>query len=323
LPLDAVAASIGADVHHGTVASVDALAHEVRLRDGETLGYDALLIAVGGQQRPPSPGMLAFGAPGSEERMHGIVQDVEAGYIRRIAFVVPPGASWPLPVYELALLTAERAFEMSVDVEVTLVTSEPFVLALFGAVVSHDVAQLLATADITVKANTVAAMTRRNALELQPSGEHLAVDRVVTVPVLTGLSIDGLPHDSEGFLRVDANGRVTGVPGVYAAGDATDFEIKQGGIACQQADAAADAIAALAGVPIEPRPFAPTLRGVLVTEHDRLWLKRDLGHRGGIDGESSLDWPLTKFVGRELSRLLDDDRLGREFPALITRTEHA
>jgi sulfide:quinone oxidoreductase len=145
----------------------------------------------------------------------------------------------------------------------------------------------------------------------------------VTVPVLTGPSIGGLPYDSAGFLCVDANGRVAGVPGVFAAGDVTDFGIKQGGIACQQADAAADAIAALAGIPIEPRPFAPTLRGVLVTQRDRLWLKRDLGHRGGVDGESSLDWPLTKFVGRELSRLLDEDRIGREFRALIRRTGHA
>jgi len=29
--------------------------------------------------------------------------------VRKIAFVVPPGASWPLAFYELALMTAERA----------------------------------------------------------------------------------------------------------------------------------------------------------------------------------------------------------------------
>src|SRR4051794_17667092 len=116
-PLGALAASAGARLHRGTVVSVDPLAREVRLHDGDTLRYDALLIAVGGRQRPPYPRALAFGTPGSEERMHGVIQDVEGGYIRRIAFVVPRGASWPLPVYELALLTAERAFEMCVDVE--------------------------------------------------------------------------------------------------------------------------------------------------------------------------------------------------------------
>ena len=64
-----------------------------------------------------------------------------------------------------------------------------------------------------------------------------------------------------GFLPVDTHGRVAGVPGVYAAGDATDFDIKQGGIACQQADAAAEAIAADAGVAIDPAPFARCCAG--------------------------------------------------------------
>ena len=125
-------------------------------------------------------------------------------------------------------------------------------------------------------------------LELHPSGERLEVDRVVTVPVLDGPAIDGLPHDAAGFLPVDAHGRVTGSPGVYAAGDATDFEIKQGGIACQQADAAAEAIAAGAGVAIDPAPFAPVLRGLLLTEHDTRWLQRDLGlERGAEPGPAS------------------------------------
>ena len=169
-PLGALAASAGARLHRGTVVSVDRLAREVRLRAGDTLRYDALLIAVGGRQRSPYPRALAFGTPGSEERMHGVIQDLEGGYIRRIAFVVPPGASWPLPLYELALMTAERAFEMCVGVEVTLVTPEPFALALFGEDISQDVARLLAAADITVRPNTVTEMPRRNVLEAPPFG---------------------------------------------------------------------------------------------------------------------------------------------------------
>ena len=82
--------------------------------------------------------------------MHGLIQDLEDGYIKRIAFVVPPAASWPLPIYELALMTAERAFDMCVDVELTLVTSEPSPLALFGGEVSREVAAVLAAVGITV-----------------------------------------------------------------------------------------------------------------------------------------------------------------------------
>ena len=95
-PLGVLAAAAGARLLRGAVASVDPLARGVRLRGGDTLAYDALLIAVGGRQRSPYPRALAFGTPASEERMHGIIQDVEGGYIRRMAFVVPPGASWPL-----------------------------------------------------------------------------------------------------------------------------------------------------------------------------------------------------------------------------------
>ena len=239
--------------------------------------------------------------------MHGLIQDLEDGYIKRIAFVVPSAASWPLPIYELALMTAERAFDMCVDVELTLVTSEPSPLALFGEDVSRDVARRLAAAGIAVKSRADAEMPRRNALELHPSGERLEVDRVVTVPVLDGPAIDGLPHDAGGFLPVDAHGRVIGAPGVYAAGDATNFEIKQGGIACQQADAAAEAIAAGAGVAIDPKPFAPVLRGILLTEHDTAGCSgTSTANRAPNAAAASRIWPRTKFVGRELSRLLHE-----------------
>ena len=55
---------------------------------------------------------------------------------------------------------------------------------------------------------------------------------------------------SDGFLVTDPHGRVA--PGVFAAGDVTNYEIKQGGLACQMADAAAEHIAADAGAPVAP-----------------------------------------------------------------------
>ena len=252
----------GARVRRGRVIAVDSDSREVQLEDDTTLAYDALLIAIGGIAHSPYPRALAFGLPGSEERMHGLIQDLEDGYARRIAFVVPPGASWPLPIYELALMTAERAFDMCAKAELTLVTPEPSPLALFGEEASADVAAMLAEAGISVRTNA-------------DSGERLDVDRVVTMPTLSGPAIHGLPHDAAGFLPVDPHGRVKGVTAVYAAGDATDFEIKQGGLACQQADVAAQAIAADAGLPIEPKPFVPLLQGALVTEHHIRWLGGD------------------------------------------------
>ena len=103
----------------------------------------------------PFTGAVAFtGSLTDQERLHGIVQDVEGGYLRSLAFVVPPGATWPLP---------------------------------------------------------------------------LDAERVVTLPVLEGPAIEGLPCDAHGFLVTDPHGRA--VPGVFAAGDVTNFELKQGSLA--------------------------------------------------------------------------------------------
>ena len=105
----------------------------------------------------------------------------------------------------------------------------------------------------------------------------LDVQRVITLPRLEGPAIPGLPSDEHGFLVTDAHGLGRVAPGVYAAGDVTAYEIKQGGIACQQADAAAAHIAAAAGAPVEPEPFTPELRGLLLTEHWARYLKPDSG----------------------------------------------
>ena len=278
-----------------------------RTDHGETLAYDALLLAVGGVQEAPYPRALTFGRAGAEERMHGLIQDLEGGYVTRVAFVVAPGVSWPLPLYELALMTAERAYEMCAHAQLTLVTPEVSPLALFGPDASRDIAELLDLAGIKLETCTRAEVPDCNVVELRPQGRRLRVDRVVTLPTLSGPKIDGLPHDAAGFLPVDSHGGVSGAPGVYAAGDATDFAIKQGGIACQQADAAAEAIAARAGAAIEPSPFTPVLRAVLLTEYAARWLEHDLSTADG--GTSTAAGPpegspWTKIAGRELSRHL-------------------
>jgi sulfide:quinone oxidoreductase len=306
-PLDQIVADSDATVRRGTLASVDPASREVRTGAGEIIAYDALLVAVGGVQASPYPRALTFGRAGADERMHGLIQDVEDGYVSRVAFVVAPGVTWPLPLYELALMTAERAYETCAHAELMLVTHEASALAMFGAAASRDITELLDVAGISLKTGTSVELPECNVLELQPQGESHKVDRVVTLPTLTGPTIGGLPHDAAGFLPVDAQGRVLGAPGVYAAGDVTDFEIKQGGIACQQADAAAETIAACAGAAIEPHPFTPVLHAVLLTEHETRWLQRDLDKTDGTSTAAGPreGSPWTKIAGRELSRHLE------------------
>jgi sulfide:quinone oxidoreductase len=107
------------------------------------------------------------------------------------------------------------------------------------------------------------------------------------------------PH---GFIPVDEYGRVMGLEDVYAAGDAVDFPVKQGGLAAQQADTVAEHVAARYGADIQPVPFRPTLRGMLFSGDEPLYMRSDVE---GADPEVPgawypLWWPPTKVAGRYL-----------------------
>ena len=149
--------------------------------------------------------------------------------------------------------------------------------------------------------------------------DDLSGRRVIALPRAAARPLAGLPRDEHGFVPVDAHGCVPGLDGVWAAGDCTAHPIKQGGLAAQQADAAAESIAARAGAELEPQPFRPVLRGVLLTGRGRRWIRREL-ETAGDRGESqrrALWWPPTKVAGAYLSpylamhahgRLPDDER---------------
>ena len=312
-PLDRIAGDAGFVHVRDRLGSVDAAAHTVATVTGETLSYDVLLIASGARPVMPLNGAIAFtGSLTDQERLHGIVQDVEGGYLHSLAFVVPTGGAWPLPLYELALMLAERGFSMGVDLELHVVTPEASPLGLFGPAAASEVAGLLAEAGIAVHTGAQGEVLGQGRLRLAPGDEVLEVERIVTLPRLAGPNVPGLPADAEGFLVTDGHARVQGVPDVYAAGDVTAFPIKQGGIACQQADAAAADIAARAGAPVEPVPFSPVLRGMLLTERSARFMRRGAGDDITVAGRA-LWWPPTKIAGRELAGYLEalDEEAGR------------
>ena len=68
-----------------------------------------------------------------------------------------------------------------------------------------------------------------------------------------------------GLLPTDDRMKIEGLDHVWAAGDATAFAVKQGGLAAQQAVLAARAIAASAGARVDVPPFKPVLRAALIT----------------------------------------------------------
>jgi sulfide:quinone oxidoreductase len=92
--------------------------------------------------------------------------------------------------------------------------------------------------------------------------------------------------------------RVEGAPRVYAAGDATWYPLKQGGVATQQADAAAATIAADAGLPVALKPFSPVLRGILLTGDKPQYIRED------EIAEAPLWTPASKVAGRLLGPYL-------------------
>ncbi len=144
-------------------------------------------------------------------------------------------------------------------------------------------------------------------LDITPGGQRLRVDRIVTEPRLVGPRLRGIACEHDGFIQTDAHGRVAGLDDVFAAGDATAFPIKQGGLAAQQADAVAEAIAASAGADVEPQPFRPILRGLLLTGELARYLRSDISGRAGDDSvisEEALWWPPDKIAGRYLAPYL-------------------
>ena len=301
--------------------TVDRVEHAHRVvvtRDGIRLPYDMLVLSVGTRPPergwPPGDGRLIFRDSEDAPAYRLLLQHIRAGRVKRLAFVRPPGPGWPVPLYELALLTAAHCVEHGrQDVELSLITPEAEPLGVFGAQVSAAVRRMLDEASIRLFTSSAGVATRWGRLDVSPGHWRIPVDRVVTEPRLTGPRLRGVPSDRDGFIHTDAYGRLPGLDGVFAAGDATTFPIKQGGLAAQQAAVVAEMIASAVDPEIHPRPFRPVLRDALRTGGVTHYLRADISGAAGDDSMIStqpLWWPPNELPGRYpapyLSRQVDD-----------------
>ena len=274
------------------------------LDTGDTLTYEhALVLAPGARTLPAFDDALTFTGTGSAAAMRALLDDLGRWRVRRIAFVAPEAAGWTLPLYELALLTARHAVARDVVAELILVTPEPRPLALFGDRASAAVADLLAVAGVEFSGASHVEVGEEG-IRLHPKGRSLRVERVVALPLVRGPELEGVPADPDsGFIPVDEHGRVEGLDDVYCAGDATNFPVKQGGLAAQQADAVAEQIAARIGAEVAPSPFRPVLRGMLFTGDVHHFMLAG-GRGAGRAARRPLWWPPTKIAGRYLAPYL-------------------
>jgi len=298
-----VADAAGAEFTLGALTAIDSARREARTDAGTTIPYDALLIACGAAPTTAVPGAITFRGPADTDRVRALLQEIEEGQVRRLVFAVPWGAVWALPAYELALLTAARLkASQTQNVHLRLVTPEDAPLQLFGRSATAAVRELLDDADVTLTPRTYPVDFQDGRLRTVPE-PPIAADRVLALPRLQGHPIHGVPQTVEGFVPVDQHGCVIGLDNVFAAGDITTFPVKQGGIATQQAFVAAEAIAAMAGLGVAPRPFAPVLRGLLLTGSHPLYLRRNVSGPDQSDwvSDAPIWWPPTKIVGRLLT----------------------
>src|SRR6266508_256084 len=211
-----LAAAAGAIFSPGALVRLDAGRRVAWTSTGGSIPYDVLLVACGAVPTPAVAGALTFRGPADTERMRRLLEEIAAARVGRVAFVVPWGAVWSLPIYELVLMTAGYLAARGVDsVDLALVTPEEEPLQLFGRAGSEAVRELLEERGVAVRTGSCAVEFVGGELRLVPEGS-IAADRVVALPRLRGPRIDGLPQTVEGFLPVDAHGQVHGLSDVFA-----------------------------------------------------------------------------------------------------------
>lgn len=302
-----IVADCGARLRAGALAGVDPARHRAIATDGSELEYGKLAIATGAIQRASLPGALTFEGSGQKEAFQTVLAELVGGEVESVAFALPSGIAWALPLYELALMTAVYLDRHGArGAKLSLVTPEDTPLALFGPVASQAVAELLEERGIAVHTGAYPVLVTDGALEIAPGGP-IPADRTIALPRLEGPYLPGLTHDERGFVPTDVHGQVEGVEDVYAIGDVTALPVKQGGLATQQADAVAEAIAVSRGADVDPRPFHPVLRGLLLTGRAPAYFRADIGGGAGDPHEVEAEplwWPPGKIAGRYLSRYL-------------------
>ncbi len=313
---------------------------KVLTRDGDTVDFDFLLISVGARYRRTLKQGQAWVRGGDPSFLDQILGELRGELIDSVAVVVPRGARWPIPAYELALILAWTSSAATV----TLLTAEPAPLGALGADATTAVSRELEQAGVEVitrvevldapsrepNPNAPSAPPSRpapvlsrvvlmpegssvgsDALRAKPTdrrqmrigdGEVREFDRLVSLPTVRGPFLAGVPTDATGFVEVDAALKVCGCDHVWAAGSCIAAGLGHSALSARQADAAVASIAA-ASTSSAPGAdtAAPEVAGLLLADQSANWrAENPPGTRQ--PSTRCLWWPPGRAVGRMLAQ---------------------
>ena len=202
-----LAEELGARFVQQAAKGVDPDQHTLELSDGSTLTYDFLVVCAGGRFRPALERALTFPSGGEELRIDELLQ---AEGQRRIAFVVPSGVTWTLPIYEIALMTRRRVERRRRRQAGLIVTPEEAPL-IFGPRPARPWRRCSRTRN---RGRGGRACERGGEIP-DPEARRPAdrSRRLVALPAMDGPGLPGLPHDEGGFIPIDDHARVIGTRG--------------------------------------------------------------------------------------------------------------
>src|SRR6266540_1626122 len=168
-PLRPLVHAAGGELRQGRVTAVDPERRVVVTEEQEELRYEVLLLALGAVAREALAGPLTFRGPEDGPALAALLERGVEGQLRSLAFALPAGVTWPLPLYELALLTWTYFTERgTMGVELTLVTPEEAPLGLFGARASEAIRELLETRGIALHLRATPVSFEEGVLRLAP-----------------------------------------------------------------------------------------------------------------------------------------------------------
>ena len=228
--------------HETEAAWVELDRNEVVLLDGDTLGYDVLVIATGARLQPEEtegltgPGWneraFTFYDPGGAAGLRRALERFDGG--RLVVNLVDMPIKCPVAPLEFAFLADWHLRERGIRNRTELVYATPLDSAFTKPTCAAHLSFLLEEKDVELVTEFAAGEVDGIGGKLTSyDGRELAFDLLVTVPLHGGAAyVERSPGlgDALGFVPTDrATLQTQAAPNVFALGDATDVPTSKAG----------------------------------------------------------------------------------------------